>query len=351
MKNISTYIAATSLLFLAACGSEEAATRQTIEVTVKVEEIVAGNIQKFSTTTGNVVPFAQAEVSTSVEGLYKPQTNKRTGAKYKIGDYVKEGDVVAILEDDEYVNTASVESKLISLEIAKDELESLITLETKGGATKTEIRNAELSVTSAEISYENSKISIEKMNVTAPISGTIVEFEHYTPNVTLSSGSLVMTIMDYDQLILNVSLSESTMNSVNVGQEVYITHYSLPYDTIVAKIDELSPVIDTDTRTYKGVVSVNNSDHKLKPGMFVKADIVIDETIGGIIISKDIIKVTNGQNVVYVADGTTAYQKRVTTGIDNGDLIEITSGLSIGDKLITDGYETLKDRSKIKINK
>lgn len=139
------------------------------------------------------------------------------------------------------------------------------------------------------------------------------------------------------------------MNYIECGLPVYVSHYSMPDMLLDAKIDQLSPSIDTSTRTYKGVIMVRNRDLLLKPGMFVKSDIVVEKVDGAVIIPKEIIRNIGGRSTVFTADGTTAIQRSIVTGIEDDNYVEVKRGLDIGDKLIVEGYQTLRNKAKISI--
>ncbi len=350
MKKINyIYAACTSLLF-AACSTSTGTTSQAqISIPVTVEEIVAGNLEQLTSTNGSLTPLSSATVTNKLEGVYRPATNPTTGKYYKIGDKVRAGQVLARIEDEEYINDISIETKKISWEIAEGEYEKYIILQEKGGATEIDIKNAAVEVETTKNAYKNAQISISNMAVTSPISGIIVDMEYQTPGIELESGVSLFSVMDYSKMYLDISLSESTMSYIHTGLPVYISHYSIPDEYIEATIDQLSPSIDTSTRTYKGVVVVNNDKLLLKPGMFVKSDIVVDKAVDAIIIPKEIIRTSQNNSFVFIADGTTAMQCEITTGISNDTYIEVKSGLYIGDKLIVDGYQTLRNRSKIAI--
>ncbi len=351
MKTISTLITASVLtLALQSCGSSpQNGSRQNIAIPVSVSEVQSSNIEKFSSTTGNVVPTKQAVITSQIAGEYTPAKNPSTSSLYRVGDRVRKGDVVVRLIDPEYKNNTAVETKRISAEIAKEQLEKLITLEKKGGATKTEIRNAELSLANAQTDYENGKIALEKMSITSPISGTVVDFPHHTAGVRVEAGTEIMSVMDYSKMLLSVALSESTIGNVKKGQTVYITHYSFPGDTILATIGDLSPMIDTETRTYQGSVVIDNASAKLKPGMFVKADIVVEKADSVVVLPREIIRSIRGRDVVFVADGGVAQMRDVVLGIENEEMVQILSGVKVGERLIDKGYETLRDNSRIRV--
>ncbi len=337
-------------LLLASCGEgSNNSGRAQIAIPVTIEAIEPNSLEQLTSTNGTLVPTESATITSLISGVYSPMKNPTTGELYKIGDKVKAGELLAVLKDEEYVNDVSIDTKRISLQIAEGELEKYKALHKKGGATEVEIRNAEVDVAEAKLTYENAVLALEQMNVRTPIGGVLVDLNYQTPNVKIDSGVEIFSVMNYSKMLLSVSLSESTMNYIECGLPVYVSHYSMPDLVLNAKIDQLSPSIDTSTRTYKGVIMVNNRDLVLKPGMFVKSDIVVERVEGAVIIPKEIIRNISGRSTVFTADGTTAIQRSIVTGIEDDNYVEVVRGLEIGDKLVVEGYQTLRHRAKIAI--
>ena len=128
------------------------------------------------------------------------------------------------------------------------------------------------------------------------------------------------------------------------------TTFTLTEDTITGTVSELSPIISTETRTFAGKLQIDNPDLKLRPGMFVKANIITAQKDSTIVIPKNIIlSGSRGKYVFIVERNSAADDRRITTGIDNQDYIEVLEGLSPNDRLIIKGFETLRDNSKVKI--
>lgn len=157
--------------------------------------------------------------------------------------------------------------------------------------------------------------------------------------------------MDYSKMYIDVNLPENTMNEIKIGQGVQITNYSVPDDTLSGKITEISPVIDINTRTYLAKVRFNNSKLLIRPGMFVKTLIKVREKNGIIIIPKEIIISDQNGKRVFVVEENTAYERIIETGIENDDMIEVISGLEVNERLVVKGFETLRDKSKVKVLK
>ena len=203
----------------------------------------------------------------------------------------------------------------------------------------------------SRLDYENAEMNLEKMNIRAPFDGVIVNLPHFSEEAKVNSGTSVVTIMDYSQMLLEINLPESAITEVKVGQKAYITHYTLPKDTIMGEITELSPAISAETRTFKGKLMINNKDLLIRPGMFVKADIVTESHSSTIIIPKNIVRPERNRRIVFVVDQGIARAKQVKLGLEEKNMVEVLGGLERDDQLIVRGFETLRDGSKVKIQR
>ena len=160
----------------------------------------------------------------------------------------------------------------------------------------------------------------------------------------------MVSLMAYDKIYMDINLPEKAISEVKLGQEVVVTGYSIVEDTLKGIVSELSPIISTETRTFSGKLQIDNPKLVLRPGMFVKADIVTAQKDSTIVIPKDIIlSGGRGKYVFVVGRNSSADNRRITTGIENQDYIEITEGLSKNERLIIKGFETLRDNSKVKV--
>jgi RND family efflux transporter MFP subunit len=292
----------------------------------------------------------ETNLVSEVTGNYLLQTNPATGRPFKLGDKVKAGQVIVVFEDEEYVNSLAIESKKLNLEISEDEYEKQKSLYEKGGVTLRELRNSEVAKTNAKYDYESAEIRLAKMQVVAPFSGVIVELPYYTQGTRITSGQPIVSLMSYDKMYIEINLPEKNISEVKLGQEVLVTNYTIAEDTLIGIVNELSPMISAETRTFSGKLSINNPDLKLRPGMFVKADIITAKKDSVIVIPKNIILSGNRGKYVFVVErNSAADDRRITTGIENKDFVEVVEGLKVNERLIIKGFETLRDNSKVKI--
>lgn len=350
MKNIKLLYLIVAVALMASCNNQPSSESSDLAVPVSVENIKLKSIQQFISTTGTAKAGSETELTSEIEGEYFLQINPKTGKKFKLGDRVEKGQVIVKLENEEYENGLSMESKKLNLEISEQEYDKQKSLYEKGGVTLRELRNSEVSKIDAKYSYENAEIQMAKMQVTAPFAGIIVELPYYTEGVRVNTGESMVKLMSYDKMYVEINLPEKNISEIKIGQEALITNYTLTEDTLVGHVTELSPVISTETRTFAGKLQIENPELKLRPGMFIKANIVTAQKDSVIVIPRDVIMSgSRGKYVFVVGRNSSADDRRITTGISNQDEVEVVEGLSANDRLIIKGFETLRDNSKVKV--
>lgn len=350
MKKLAIILVAALAVF-SSCNNQETTQGADVSVPVKVIDVVKKPIFNTLDINGTVSPTGTTELTTEAEGLYELQKNPATGKAYKMGDRVKKGEVIIVLNNPEYELSIRIEAQKLDLENAKSEYEKQQSLFDKGGVTLSELKNSELALLNAKYDYENAELQMAKLKVVAPFDGVIVDLPYFTPNVKVPSGTSVATVMNYSTLILNAEFPEKFISTVSLGQEAFVTNYNLKDDTLKAVITELSPAINESSRTFKGVLQVDNPDLLMRPGMFVKAEIVVEKRDSAIVIDRDIIQNKRRGKVVFVVERNTATEKRINTGIETDEEVEILSGLQPGEKLVVEGYEMLSNRTKVKVQK
>ncbi|HPF50399.1 MAG TPA: efflux RND transporter periplasmic adaptor subunit [Draconibacterium sp.] len=350
MKNIKFLYLALIVIIGISCNNQPTSESTDLAVPVSVENIKLKSIQQFITTTGTAKARSETELSSEIEGDYFLQVNPKTGKKFKLGDRVEKGQVIVKFQNEEYLNGLNIESKKLNLDISADEYQKQQSLYEKGGVTLRELRNSEVSKIDAQYNYDNAQIQLAKMQVVAPFSGIIAELPYYTEGVRVSAGQSMVTLVSYDQMYVEINLPEKNISEVKVGQNVLITNYTLTEDTLLAHVNELSPIISDETRTFAGKLQIDNPELKLRPGMFIKANIITAQKDSVVVIPRDVIMTgSRGKYVFIVGRNSAADNRRITTGISNDDEIEVVEGLAPNDRLIIKGFETLRDNSKVKV--
>lgn len=339
------------LLTLSGCREERMDISSESTIPVRVESLQLKSIREYVTATGTV--FAAKEMLLLLEqaGYYQLQSNPRTGRLFAMGDIVKSGETLIIITNPEYVNSVAIVSRKLNFESSEREHEKQKAIYEKGGITLSELTSAERTFIDAGYAYENAKLALEKLKIKAPFSGTIVQLDHYTQNQWLNAGIRVATVMDYSTLFSDVSLPGKEMNSVSRNQKAEVTNFSSAVNTLDARIDQISPALDPESRMFTLRLKIPNPNLFFKPGMFIKADIIVNEKESALVIPKDIILERRGRKTVYVVIRGYAQERRLQTGMENPDEIEVIEGLQENESLVIEGFETLRNRSRVNVLK
>ncbi|MDR1495691.1 MAG: efflux RND transporter periplasmic adaptor subunit [Clostridiales Family XIII bacterium] len=191
--------------------------------------------------------------------------------------------------------------------------------------------------------------AIKDTEVTAPISG-------YVTGVTVQKGGMVsqampaVVITSTDRIQAATTVAENLVDKINVGDsvEVYVRAVSdEPYRGVVRQIVPAPP---TGQTTYPVIIDFENISEGLKPGMLVEAVMVTGRSEGACLIPSDSVMIRDGKEIVAtLGEGDKVEIKEVTTGIDDGENIEIVSGVSPGERVVTEGQHYIDEDSKIRI--
>ena len=350
MKKI-IFLLAIALIAFTGCKNQNQNLTADVEIPVSVEDIKLKSIEEFINTTGTAVPKGEIEMKSKITASYFLEKNPSTGRFWQLGDKVKTGALIARLEDQEYINNVKLETNQLNLELMESELKKQESLYEKGGVTLKDLKTAGINYENAKTTVTNAKLQLDKTRTIAPIDGVIVDLPYHTQGTQIETGSTIVKIMDYQIMYMDVQLPEKYISVIKPGQVVKLTNYTIPEDTIIGKITQLSPAINADTRTFKGNISIENGNYLLRPGMFVKADIVTSLKDSVIVIPKNIILSRQRGKTVFIIDRGVATERIIETGLENITDVEVIRGLAKNERVVTSGFETLSNRSKVKIIK
>jgi len=347
----SILIIAAALMAITGCRNQNQNLNADVEIPVSVDDIKLKPIEEFINTTGSAFPKGEIELKSKITASYYLEKNPQTGRPWQLGDKVITGALIARLEDREYVNSIKLETSELNLELTESELRKQESLYEKGGVTLKDLKTAGINYENAKTTVENAKLQLDKTRIIAPIDGVIVDLPYHTMSTQVETGSTIVKIMDYKIMYMDVQLPEKYISVIKPGQVVKLTNYTIPEDTIIGNITQLSPAINSDTRTFKGNISINNPNLLLRPGMFVKADIIINHKDSVIVIPKSIILSRQRGKTVFIVDRGMAVERIIETGLENITDVEVTRGLTKNERIVTSGFETLSNKSKVKIIK
>jgi multidrug efflux pump subunit AcrA (membrane-fusion protein) len=184
--------------------------------------------------------------------------------------------------------------------------------------------------------------------ITSPISG-IVQERMADPGVVVQPGMGILKIGDYRQVRLRANVGQQDANFVQVGTPIVATVPGTDMGEIRGSITSIFPQTDMTTRTITVEAVVENSGQRLLSGQFINMEIITRRKANALLIPQKALVEFNGEPAVWVLNSNTAQRRPVTTGLTNGNQIEITSGLRPGEQVITSGYSRLMENSPVTI--
>jgi membrane fusion protein (multidrug efflux system) len=272
---------------------------------------------------------------------------KITRIYFEEGQLVKKGQLLVKINDDEL--RAALSKLQVTMKLAKDkEYRQKVLLE-KGGISQQEYETAVTDLGSLEEEIKRVNAQLQKTSITAPFSGrvglrTVSEGSYVSPNTKIS------TLVNDDPVKIDFSVPEKYAAAIMQGQEVrfFVQGVDSPY---IATVYARDPSIDVSTRTLAVRAVSSNKEGKLLPGSFARVEMDFKPMKGSVTVpSEAIVPVLKGQKVFVIKNGE-ATEQMVETGIRNEKIVEITSGLKVGDSVAVQGIMNLRPGAKVVIMK
>ncbi len=191
--------------------------------------------------------------------------------------------------------------------------------------------------------------------VKAPITGRITSF---TPTIgtMVSQSSVVAMIADTDELELKVSVAERFISRIQLGQAAEVSFDAYPGVVFKAKVFEVSPVLDTTSRTMNVKLRINPPDKRIKVGMYARIRLITDSIKNAIVVPHNAIVSRDGQPYIFVIasqkNGDSPAKVKlaaVEQGITVDNKCEITKGIIAGDEIVIKGQNLLNDDANVNI--
>lgn len=226
---------------------------------------------------------------------------------------------------------------------------NVVANETKQSA-QAGVDSADAGIAQAKAALDIAANNLKNCSVTAPISGYISQ-KNINKGQMVSPGVGIFSITNTSSVEIAIKVTESVIPLINVGTKANVGVQSLKLENIEGTVSSVNPVKDAMSGLYTVKISISNEEGTLKEGMIANIILITEESQDAIIIPANAVMQSDEEGYyVYITAGEMAEKKIVEIGVDNGEYIEILSGINVGDKVIVDGKEYLaKDNMKINI--
>ena len=312
---------------------------------VETAEVTRMNIKSSISATGVISPVNSVEVSPKI-------TARISTVAVKENDRVEKGQIVATLDGKDYA--AKKDQAQYKLTNAQLKYERAKALYEAGAGSKQDLDNARFEYDTAASSLSEAESDVAETVITAPMSGVVVG-EPKTPGTMAvqgnSSPTVIMRIADTGTKQIIAKVDETDIGKIKVGQDATFTVDSYTNKTFTAHVSKISQTDttyswDTTNTTsssaassasviyYYVTLNVDDPNDDLRLGMTARVDISTSQKENALVVPIAALKTNNsGSYVVVVHNDGSTENVMVQTGIYSDDYVEITSGLSVGDKV------------------
>jgi membrane fusion protein (multidrug efflux system) len=338
-----------SLLLLAACetgGDQEAAKadgtadeEEQPPVPVEVHGTLRGDVIAVYTGTASLESDEDALVVAKVGGEVKEIFVEE-------GRRVRAGEVLARLDGDRL--RLEMERAYANLQKLQQEYDRNVELHEKGLVSAGAFENLKFDLDSQRAAYNLARLELDYTEIKAPISGIVSE-RYIKVGNTIAVSDPVFHITDLDPLLAYLFVPEREFRKLRPGQAADVTLDAIPDETFAAEILRISPVVDPQTGTFKVTLAVRDAEDRLKPGMFGRFQIVYDARENAIMVPRMAVIDDDDRQSVFVVEDGQAQRRPVEVGYSRGEFVEIVSGLTDGERVITIGQTGLAEGARVEV--
>jgi macrolide-specific efflux system membrane fusion protein len=274
---------------------------------VSVTEVTRGNIEVKVLATGTIEPYTRVQVNSPVSG-------RIDRAIVDEGDVVKPGDILAWI---------SSEDRIALLDAARSKLEDA------------QSKNDTAAIHEAKEAQLIANNAYKPVPLTNSISGQVIN-RSCEPGQNVTTQTVLFVISD--RLVASVQVDEADIGKIFVGQDAVIALDAYPDEVISGKVTKIAHEGSTvtDVVVYNVMVEPLKVPTYWSSGMTANVSFIIIDKQNVLTISKNLIKERNGEKFVMMQTQSHPQPRKITTGVTDGKNVEITSGLTEGDKIIAD---------------
>jgi HlyD family secretion protein len=337
-----------------------------LPMTVELASVKRSDLSQRITVVGNLIGAVTVAAAPKVNGRLE-------SVSVRLGDRVTRGQMLAKIEDSEIqeqvkqaqasfaVSAATIRQREADLRFAQTSLDrsrnlferQLVPKQTLDDAeARYQAATAQLDLARAQYDQSGARLDELKINlantvIVSPVNG-FVGSRTLDPGAWVTPNTAFISVVDIGVVRMVANVVEKDLRRIATGFPADVEVDAYPGETFAGKVAHVAPVLDPATRTAQIEVAVENSNYRLKPGMYARVIFTVDRRDNTLVVPANaVVDIGGNRGVFQPGDGDVAKFKAIETGLVDQDLIEVASGLAEGDQIVTTGAAALREGDRI----
>ncbi len=336
------------LLLGASCGQEDGfaaepevdgADAVDLRPAVETAPILPESLTDVLEISGRLEPRAEVMISSELGGAVEE-------VRFDKGDRIEAGALLARVGSD-LLRAALAESEA-ELEGARLDYTQAKLLVEREASPAQDFLGAEVNLKRFEARVEAARLRLTRSEITAPASGVIVQRD-IEPGEVLGPGSPVAVLHDTSVLRATIGIPETDIAFFSIGSPAQVSLDAYPDRSFEGRIAYIASSATRPGRNFQAEVEVANADGTLRSGLIVRTRLQRRIFEDAVVVARDVLVERDGILHAFVLEDGVAGLRSVALGPDEGDLVVITSGLAVGEVLITGGHRNLLDGQPVRV--
>lgn len=319
-------------------------------VTISSAKAVAEDWTPTMDAVGSLVAINGVQVSPEIPGMV-------VGISFQSGQMVNKGQSLVQLDTD--ADQQDLANYTAQLQLAKINYDRQVALAKTNSTSQASLDSARAQYQQAQSAAAKTQILIEQKNIKAPFAGRI-GIRNVNLGQYVSPGASLANLQSLDPLYVQFSLPQQNLKSLSVGQPIELTSDAIPGANFKGTITAIDSAVNTQTRNITVQATIPNEQLKLIPGLFVNIRIFLPTQVKVISLPQTAIAFSLFGDSAFMLtpngkdkDGKalfTVHRRYVTTGIRQGNKVQILKGIKAGEEVVASGQLKLEDGMNAHVN-
>lgn len=318
-----------------------ATARAATPISVDVAAVTTGAVSTTINAVGSLLADKSITIQPEIAGIVS-----KVG--FSEGSRVQAGDI--LIQLDSTILAAELDRAEAALGLAQQNYNRAQTLAAQGSGTTRARDEAAAALSTGRAELQLAKARLEKATIRAPFAG-IVGLTTVTPGRFVAVGEKIVNLENINPIKVDFRIPENFLAQLKIGQTIAVTVDAFANANFKGTLYAMDPLVDVNGRAIKLRARIDNDDGQLRPGLFARVSLTLDERPNAMLIPEAAVVPQGNDIYVYRVENDKVRLIRIRTGERRNAQVEVLEGLAVGDTVVVAGQEKLFDGASVKIQK